>query len=61
MSYDICVMLWLVAKTENRNLLIPKIEVCIERYKVGDQVLLNAESLRTNVLFVVFKTKLHLH
>ena len=61
MSYDMCVMLWLVAKTEIRNALIPKIEVCIERYKVGDQVLLNAESLRTNVFFVIFTTKLHLH
>ncbi|CAI5714511.1 unnamed protein product [Hyaloperonospora brassicae] len=31
---------------------------CIERYKVGDQVLLNAKNLPTNVVSAVFKTKL---
>ena len=29
-----------------------------ERYKVGDQVLLNAKNLRTTVVSAVFKTKL---
>ena len=31
---------------------------CIERYKVGDQVLLNAKNFPTNVVSAVFKTKL---
>ena len=31
---------------------------CIERYKVGDQVLLNAKNLPTNGVSAVFKTKL---
>ena len=31
---------------------------CIERYKVGNQVLLNAKNLPTNVVSAVFKTKL---
>ena len=31
---------------------------CTERYQVGDQVLLNAKNLPTNVVFAVFKTKL---
>ena len=31
---------------------------CIESYEVGNQVLLNAKNLPTNVVFAVFKTKL---
>ena len=31
---------------------------CIERYQVGDQVLLNAKNIPTNVVSAVFKTKL---
>ena len=31
---------------------------CIECYKVGDQALLNAKNLPTNVVYAVFKTKL---
>ena len=31
---------------------------CIESYEVGDQVLLNAKNLPTNVVSAVFKTKL---
>ena len=34
-----------------------KNRVCIECYKAGDQVLLNAKNLPTNVLSAVFKTK----
>ena len=34
-----------------------KTRVCIECYKAGDQVLLNAKNLPTNVLSAVFKTK----
>ena len=36
-----------------------KIRNCVERYKVGDQVLLNAKNLPTNVVSAVFKMKLH--
>ena len=32
--------------------------ICIESYEVGDQVLLDAKNLPTNVVSAVFKTKL---
>ena len=35
-----------------------KNRACIERYQVGDQVLLNAKNLPTNVVSAVCKTKL---
>ena len=34
---------------------------CIDSYKVGDQVILNAKNLPTNVVSAVFKTKLRRH
>ena len=51
-------MQWLIAKINKNEQADAKGRGCIDSYEVGDQVLLNAKNLPTNVVSAVVNTKL---
>ena len=53
-------MSWLTAKTGKKESADAKSRGCIDSHEVGDQVLLNAKNLPTNVVFAVFTSELRL-
>ena len=51
-------MQWIIAKINKNEQADAKGRGCIDSYEVGDQVLLNAKNLPTNVVSAVVNTKL---
>ena len=57
MSYGICVMQWMIAKTDKRSTLIPKAEVVLTVVRSETKYYLMQKSF-TDIVSTVFKTKL---